>query len=133
MAAVRPAAVVRPTIGDKESVTTMKRREFLKLSGIGGGALFLSGCGISALGEDKKTTNTVKGSVSGGNIMKTLFLQDEDNKRWAYELRADGRTEGIFYSLKNLMNKLGYTLDKVMDTLDVSIKEREIYKQAMVT
>ena len=46
----------------------MYRREFLKISGAGAMTLFLSGCGLSALADDKKNNERKtpeKGSVSG--------------------------------------------------------------------
>lgn len=51
----------------------MKRREFLKISGLGTLTLFLSGCGLPALGEDKDKV-PAKGSVSGGKDMKIVVI-----------------------------------------------------------
>ena len=56
----------------------MNRREFLKISGMGAFTLFLSGCGLAALGDDKKVHTSVaipeKGSVSGGKNMKIVVI-----------------------------------------------------------
>ena len=56
----------------------MNRREFLKISGMGAFTLFLSGCGLAALGDDKKTQTAAaaseKGSVSGGKNMKIVVV-----------------------------------------------------------
>ena len=47
----------------------MNRREFLKVGGMGAMTLFLSGCGLFALADDKKSSEALpeKGSVSGGS------------------------------------------------------------------
>jgi len=56
----------------------MNRRDFLKIGGMGAFTLFLSGCGLSALGEDKKAPTAAaapeKGSVSGGKNMKIVVI-----------------------------------------------------------
>ena len=55
----------------------MNRREFLKISGMGAFTLFLSGCGLAALGDDKKAQTAAapeKGSVSGGKNMKIVVI-----------------------------------------------------------
>ncbi|MBO6304233.1 MAG: flavodoxin family protein [Selenomonadaceae bacterium] len=55
----------------------MNRREFLKISGMGAFTLFLSGCGLAAIGGDKKNAASAapeKGSVSGGKNMKIVVI-----------------------------------------------------------
>lgn len=55
----------------------MDRREFLKVSGMGAITLFLSGCGLSGLTDNKKNKTTeipAKGSVSGGKNMKIVVI-----------------------------------------------------------
>ena len=56
----------------------MNRREFLKISGMGAFTLFLSGCGLAALGENKKARTAAaapeKGSISGGKNMKIVVI-----------------------------------------------------------
>ena len=55
----------------------MNRREFLKISGMGAFNLFLSGCGLAAIGGDKKNAASAapeKGSVSGGKNMKIVVI-----------------------------------------------------------
>ena len=54
----------------------MNRREFLKVSGMGAMTLFLSGCGLFALADDKKSSEALpeKGSVSGGSAMKIVVI-----------------------------------------------------------
>lgn len=76
------------------------------------------------LNEYKKEVNT---------IMKSLFSQEEVTKRFAYELRQEGREEGILSSINNLMDTLNLTVDKAMDALKVPTAEREFYKKAIAT
>ena len=56
----------------------MNRRDFLKISGMGAFTLFLSGCGLSGLGDDEKSQRVAaaseKGSVSGGKNMKIVVI-----------------------------------------------------------
>ena len=55
----------------------MKRREFLKIGGMGAITLFLSGCGLAALsGTEQASAVSIpeKGSVSGGKAMKIVVI-----------------------------------------------------------
>ena len=55
----------------------MNRREFLMSVGTGALTLFLSGCGLSALADDRNGRNVdapEKGSVSGGKNMKIVVV-----------------------------------------------------------
>ena len=54
----------------------MNRREFFKYSGMGTLALFLSGCGLTAVADEGKPAEdaTEKGSVSGGKNMKIVIV-----------------------------------------------------------
>lgn len=54
----------------------MDRREFLKVIGVGGITLFLSGCGLNAVAEENQSENKtpVQGSVSGGSSMKIVVI-----------------------------------------------------------
>lgn len=55
----------------------MRRRDFLKLISFSAGAVFLSGCGLSALADEKSVANDkipAKGSVSGGKNMKIVVI-----------------------------------------------------------
>ena len=55
----------------------MNRRNFLKAVGTGALTLFLSGCGLSALADEKNKKNAAvpeKGSVSGGKNMKIVVI-----------------------------------------------------------
>ena len=62
----------------------MYRREFLKISGAGAMTLFLSGCGLSALADDKKNNKesiAEKGSVSGGKKMKIVVISSSPHPK----------------------------------------------------
>ena len=63
----------------------MNRREFLKISGMGAFTLFLSGCGLAALGDDKKVHTSAaipeKGSVSGGKNMKIVVITSSPHSK----------------------------------------------------
>lgn len=55
----------------------MNRREFIKISGAGALTVFLSGCGLTALMDEKNTAKSdvsPKGSVSGGKNMKVVVV-----------------------------------------------------------
>lgn len=55
----------------------MNRRHFLKVVSAGAMTLFLSGCGLSALADEKKEKTAAvseKGSVSGGKNMKIVVV-----------------------------------------------------------
>lgn len=54
----------------------MNRREFLKVSCMAGLTVFLSGCGLSAMADEKKVGAVIpeKGSVSGGRNMKIVVV-----------------------------------------------------------
>ena len=64
--------------GSKRGVARMKRREFLKLTGMGAMTIFLSGCGLSALlGQEKDASGMAahaKGEISGGKEMKIVVI-----------------------------------------------------------
>lgn len=60
----------------------MKRREFIKLSIVGSMTLFFSGCGLSALAENKEENKApVKGEVSGGNKMKIVVISSSPHSK----------------------------------------------------
>ncbi|MBR2215736.1 MAG: flavodoxin family protein [Selenomonadaceae bacterium] len=54
----------------------MNRREFVKISCMAGLTVFLSGCGLSAMEDEKKAGAAIpeKGSVSGGKNMKIVVV-----------------------------------------------------------
>ena len=54
----------------------MNRREFIKVVGVGSLAIYLSGCGISAINDDVKADGgaSAQQSVSGGQIMKIVVI-----------------------------------------------------------
>ena len=54
----------------------MKRREFLKVVGLGSMTLFLSGCGLNAVAEENQTKAKTpeQSSISGGNSMKIVVI-----------------------------------------------------------
>ena len=54
----------------------MKRREFLRVVGIGSMTLFLSGCGLNAVAEDNQTKakTSEQSSISGGKNMKIVVI-----------------------------------------------------------
>ena len=54
----------------------MNRRDFLRVVGIGSMTLFLSGCGLSAVADDKQTEDKApeQSSISGGNSMKIVVI-----------------------------------------------------------
>ena len=54
----------------------MNRREFLKVVGLGSMTLFLSGCGLNAVADDKQTEVKIpdQSSISGGNSMKIVVI-----------------------------------------------------------
>ena len=62
----------------------MYRREFLKISGAGAMTLFLSGCGLFALADDRKNIEgkiPEKGSVSGGKKMKIVVISSSPHPK----------------------------------------------------
>lgn len=62
----------------------MYRREFLKISGVGAMTLFLSGCGLSAIADDKKNIEgktPERGSVSGGKKMKIVVISSSPHPK----------------------------------------------------
>ena len=54
----------------------MKRREFLKVIGLGSMTLFLSGCGLNAVADNNQTKAKTpeQSSISGGNSMKIVVI-----------------------------------------------------------
>ena len=63
-------------IREKKGIA-VNRREFLKIGGVGAITFFLSGCGLSALADEKKAPAKKipdKGSISGGKNMKIVVI-----------------------------------------------------------
>lgn len=74
----------------------MDRRDFLKTSGMGALTLFLSGCGLLALADEKKSAGKTieKGSISGGKNMKIVVITGSPHEAGTSALLADKFIEG---------------------------------------
>ena len=76
----------------------MNRRKFIKVVGLGTLAIYLSGCGLSAIKNEDDTEVSASESVSGGEIMKIVVInssphtEEQSTSRYLAKKFVDGAT-----------------------------------------
>ena len=74
----------------------MNRRKFIKVVGLGAMAIYLSGCGLSAIKNEDDTEVSASESVSGGETMKIVVInssphsEEESTSRYLAKKFVDG-------------------------------------------
>ena len=76
----------------------MNRRKFIKVVGLGAAAIYLSGCGLSAIKDENDTEVSASESVSGGESMKIVVInssphsEEQSTSRYLAKKFVDGAT-----------------------------------------
>ncbi len=76
----------------------MNRRKFIKVVGFGAMAIYLSGCGLSAIKNENDTEVSASESVSGGESMKIVVInssphsEEQSTSRYLAKKFVDGAT-----------------------------------------